>query len=293
MITAPEFDRPPGGRAAYVTLVTNRDYVLGASALLRSLRRTGTPADLVVLYTPGVEDGDLGMLEPFRPRLGKCDRLPLSDAFNERHERGRLHKAAPFTKGGKPAFHTPLDNFVKLRLWQLTEYDKVVFIDSDALVLKNCDKLFAYPEFCAAPNVYESLEDFHRLNSGVFTARPDGSTFQAMLAELDRPEAFWRRTDQTFLESFFPDWHGLPVFCNMLQYVWFNLPDLWDWRQIRILHYQYEKPWEAGHDKAVRLRPLIDLWTAFATGDGIPEDIAALPGPLEACWRQEAECMSS
>jgi len=281
MHASPEFDKAPGSRVAYVTLVTNRDYVLGASALLRSLRHSGTGADLVVLYTPGVVEEDLEALKAFAPRLGRCDRLPTSVSFNERHERGRLHRAAPFTKGGKPVFHTPLDNFVKLRLWQLTDYDKVVFIDADALVLKNCDKLFGYPEFCAAPNVYESLKDFHRLNSGVFTARPDAETYTAMLECLDRPEAFWRRTDQTFLESFFPDWHGLPVFYNMLQYVWFNLPELWDWNQVHVLHYQYEKPWQTGHDKAERLWPLIDLWQAFATGNGIPDDFAALPGPLD------------
>ncbi len=281
MQDAPRFDRAPGARTAYVTLVTNRDYVLGASALLRSLRRTGTAADLVVLVTPGVEDADLSVLQEFDPRLGRCDRLPTSEAFNERHERGRLHTAAPFTKGGKPVFHTPLDNFVKLRLWQLEAYDKVVFIDADALVLKTCDKLFDYPEFCAAPNVYEGLQDFHRMNSGVFTARPSQATYAAMLDRLDRPEAFWRRTDQTFLESWFPEWHGLPVFYNMLQYVWFNLPDLWDWNRIHILHYQYEKPWQDGHDKSERLRPLIDLWQAFATGTGIPEDIAGLPGPRD------------
>jgi len=279
MSDAPEFDRAPASSFAYVTLVTNRDYLLGAAALLRSLRRTNTKADLVVLFTPGVEEQDLSVLRPFEPRLGRCERLPTSAAFNERHERGRLHTAAPFTKGGKPVFHTPLDNFVKLRLWQLGGYEKVVFIDADALVLKNCDKLFGYPEFCAAPNVYESLADFHRMNSGVFTAKPDLATYDAMLKRLDRPDAFWRRTDQTFLEHFFPDWHGLPVFYNMLQYVWFNLPELWDWNRIHVLHYQYEKPWQAGHEKADRLQPLIELWQAFATGDGIPHDLSSLSGP--------------
>ncbi|POF31515.1 glycosyltransferase [Roseibium marinum] len=279
MSDAPEFDRAPASSFAYVTLVTNRDYVLGASALLRSLRRTDTGADLVVLFTPGVDEQDLSVLRPFKPRLGRCGRLPTSAEFNQLHERGRLHAAAPFTKGGKPVFHTPLDNFVKLRLWQLDEYEKVVFIDADALVLKNCDKLFSYPEFCAAPNVYEGLADFQRMNSGVFTARPDRATFDAMLSQLDRPGTFWRRTDQSFLESFFPDWHGLPVYYNMLQYVWFNLPDLWDWGQIHVLHYQYEKPWQAGHEKAERLRLLIDLWQAYASGDGIPDDLSGLPGP--------------
>ena len=211
-------------------------------------------------------------------RLVATDLLPLSDAFNERHARRNVHDAAPFTRGRKPDFHSPLDNFCKLRLWQLTQYDRCIFIDADALVLKNIDRYFDYPEFSAAPNVYEGLGDFHRLNSGVFVAAPSASTFDAMLARLDTPGALWPRTDQTFLQTFFPDWHGLPVTMNMLQYVWFNMPALWNWASIGVLHFQYEKPWENDHPKAERLRPLINLWHAFFTGDNIP-DIASLPNP--------------
>jgi len=268
-------------REAYVTLVTNADYAMGATALARSIRLSGSGADIVVLHTGGVGAADLAPLEALDCRLIEVEHLPLSDAFNERHARGRLHADAPFTKGRKPSFHTPLDNFCKLRLWQLIDYRACVFIDADAVVLKNIDRLFEYPEFSAAPNVYESLADFHRLNSGVFVAKPSLLTFKAMLDRLDQPDVFWRRTDQTFLEAFFPDWHGLPVFMNMLQYVWFNLPELWDWKAISVLHYQYEKPWEADHPKSAALRPLIDLWHAYHTGDGIP-DIAALPNPSPA-----------
>lgn len=266
---------PARADRAWVTLVTNADYALGARALLRSLVLTGTGADLVVLHTD-VAAGDLAPLRALGARLVRVDLLPTSPGFNAAHAKGALHARAAFTKGTKPPFHTPLDNFAKLRLWQL-DYERVVFVDADALVLRNSDVLFDYPEFCAAPNVYESLADFHRMNSGVFTARPSAATFGAMMARLDVPGAFWRRTDQTFLESFFPDWHGLPVFCNMLQYVWFAMPELWDWKAIRILHFQYEKPWQ-DHDKADRLRPLIDLWRAHA-GDGPVPEIASLPSP--------------
>ena len=255
---------------AYVTLVTNNDYAMGALALARSIFLTGTPADVVVLYTGGTPEPALKPLADLGCRLIGVDHLPLSDDFNERHARREIHGNAPFTKGRKPEFHTPLDNFCKLRLWQLTEYHAAVFIDADAIVLKNIDKLFFYPEFSAAPNVYESLADFHRMNSGVFVARPDADTFQAMLEALDAPDAFWRRTDQTFLQTFFPDWHGLPVFMNMLQYVWFNLPDMWKWSDIGVLHYQYEKPWEDDHPRAEQLKPLIDLWWAYFDGDNIP-----------------------
>ena len=260
---------------AYVTLVTNDDFAIGAGALLNSLAQTRTPADRVVLHSQGVTGEALARLAATGARLVPVAPLPVSAAFAAAHGRARLHGLAPFTKGTKPAFHTPLDNFLKLQLWQL-DYDRVVFLDADTLVLRNIDRLFDYPEFCAAPNVYESLAGFHRLNSGVFTARPAQATFDAMLARLDAPGAFWRRTDQTFLETFFPEWHGLPVTMNMLQYVWFNLPELWSWDQICVLHYQYEKPWQA-HDKIDRLRPLIDLWQAHARGN--PPDLAALPSP--------------
>lgn len=269
---------PATSDCAYVTLVTNGDYAKGAAALIRSLRLTGTQADCVVLHTGGVAEADLVGLAQIGARLVRTDLLPTTDAFNGAHARKALHGAAPFTKGEKPQFHTPLDNFAKLRLWQMTEYARVVFIDADALALQNCDQLFDYPEFCAAPNVYESLSDFHRLNSGVFTARPSEATFAAMLETLDQPGAFWRRTDQTFLESFFPQWHGLPVFYNMLQYVWFNMPDLWNWPDIKILHYQYEKPWQDPHPKSAQLAPLIALWQNIAAGNPVP-DVSALPQP--------------
>lgn len=250
--------REPG---AFLTLVTNPDYVMGALALARSLERVGTGFPLIVLATAGAGQG-LEQLEAEGCRIVEVSRLPLSTDFDMRHNRTAQHAAAPFSKGQKPGFHDPLDNFAKLRLWQLDAYERIVFLDADTIVIKPIDKLVGYPEFSAAPNLYESLADFQRLNSGVFVARPDGRTFDAMLARLDDGETFWRRTDQTFLETFFRDWHGLPWTMNALQYAYLNLPGLWHWPAIRVVHYQYEKPWDRQHGKARALQPLIDLWWA-------------------------------
>ena len=277
MPDTPVLDRPAGDARGYVTLVTNGDYLPGARALVRSLVLSGTTADIVVMHTPHVAAEALAPLVALGARLARCRLLPTSDAFDAAHSRQAQHERAPFTKGEKPAFHTPLDNFVKLRLWQLP-YERVVFLDADTIVVRNIDRLFEYPEFSAAPNVYESVADFRRLNSGVFAARPSAETFARMLARLDRPGAFWKRTDQTFLEAFFPEWQGLPVYDNLLQYVWLNLPELWDWGLVRVIHYQYEKPWDPANAKAGDLRPLVDLWRAFHDGESIP-DLAALPRP--------------
>jgi alpha-N-acetylglucosamine transferase len=262
--------RPSARSCAYVTLVTNDDFALGARVLAKSIIAAGCRYPLVVLTT---FEGPT--LDPLRA-LG-CDiRLvsppEVSDGFKQRHAREQVHGKAPFTKGNKPAFHSPLDNFAKLRLWLLTEFETLVFLDADTMMLRACDRLFDYPAFSAAPNVYAELADFNRMNSGVFVAKPSADTYAAMLERLDAPEAFWRRTDQTFLQDFYPDWHGLPYTYNALQYVYFQLPELWNWPELKLLHFQYEKPWQADHPKRAQLQPLIDLWQHMdATGELLAE----------------------
>ncbi|MEW7008579.1 glycosyltransferase [Lentilitoribacter sp. EG35] len=265
-------------KKAYVTLVTNDNYAMAAHALVRSIVLSGSKADIIVLHTIAVSISSLEPLAELGAKLRAVSHLPTSDEFNHRHGKQKIHANSPFLKGEKPEFHTPLDNFIKLRLWELVEYERIIFLDADTIVIRNIDKLFSYPEFSAAPNVYETVADFHRLNSGVFVATPSLTTFENMIKELDTPNAYWRRTDQSFLEHFFPDWHGLPVFYNMLQYVWFNLPELWEWKSVHVIHYQYEKPWQEDHPKSEQLGILINLWKAYYAGSDIP-DLDKLPSP--------------
>lgn len=271
---------------SYVTLIANADYLIGAQALARSLQMCNTQWPLTALVLDSiVSPGELEDLEALGCRIVRVAPLPLSAEFRARHSRSAQHAQAPFTKGAKPTFHDPLLNFVKLRVWELEEYEKVIFLDADTLVIRSIDRLFEYPEFSAAPNLYETLADFHRLNSGVFVAQPSRRTFDAMLQALDQPGLFWRRTDQTFLETYFPDWHGLPYIYNTLQYVWFNLPQLWDWQRIHVIHYQYEKPWEMNHAKRELLAPVIAAWWHVFEHGRLP---AELPVPPSATLHNTA-----
>ena len=259
---------------AYATLVTNEDYLLGALALARSIKRIEDENQLWVMTTR--RDLDFGPLEAEGCLILEVSHIPCSDDFRKLHNRSAQHKADPFTKGVKPQFHNPLDNFCKLRLWELDQFDRIVFLDADIIVLRDIRKLFSYPEFSAAPNLYSTLADLHRLNSGVFVAHPSKQTFEELTQKLNVPGMFWRRTDQTFLESAYQDWHGLPYTYNVLQYVYFNLPELWNWHTLRVLHYQYEKPWEENHPKRRQLQPLIDLWHTVLEGGQLPNQLDVL-----------------
>ena len=260
---------PPEGAFAYVTLVTNDEFVTGARALARSIQACGAHYPLLVMTT--FMSRELEGLADLGAQLVEVQPPEVSPEFKARHAREEIHGRTPFTKGNKPAFHAPLDNFCKLRLWEFTDHDRLVFLDADTLMVRSCDKLFGYPEFSAAPNLYESLADMHRLNSGVFVAKPSEQTYAAMIESLDAPGALWRRTDQTFLQAFFPDWHGLPYTFNCLQYVYLNLPELWCWQNLHVIHYQYEKPWQNDHPKGEYLKPVIQLWQEVNKTGQLPD----------------------
>jgi lipopolysaccharide biosynthesis glycosyltransferase len=166
------------------------------------------------------------------------------------------------THGAAPLFPRFEHAFVKLRAWQLTDFDKVVLLDADTLVLKNVDELFERPELSAAPDML--LPD--HFNSGVMVLRPSEDTFQRMVRSLVSAENY-DGGDQGFLNTFFSDWysgprtHRLPVGYNLLHFIYQfmrshpGLKGTLD-REARILHYAVQKPWH----RAPQLTGGSDVW---------------------------------
>lgn len=79
---------------------------------------------------------------------------------------------------GRPELGVTL---TKLRLWNLTQYDRLVYLDADTLVLKNIDALFnVAAEFAAVSDV--GWPDC--FNSGVMVIRPNAATSQRLLEKV-------------------------------------------------------------------------------------------------------------
>lgn len=219
-------------KRAYVTAMSHGDgYAAGVEALGCSIRASGTSEPMVVMATPDVSPRA-------RARLVEQGWL-IRDVEELRNESCQT----------VPLFPRFVHSYVKLRAWQLTEFDKVVLLDADTLVLQNVDELFERPEFAAAPDF---LAPDH-FNSGVMVLDPSNDTFQVMMERLPVTETY-DGGDQGFLNSYFADWYSrpvsyrLPIGYNLFHFLYQFLrshPGLQRSleREAKILHYSVQKPW--------------------------------------------------
>ena len=169
--------QPSASEEAYVTLLYGDVYILGVRVLGQSLRNTKTDRDCVVLCTEDVTESTKKVLQ--------------NDGWIVKSVQSLSN---PY-KGFSPRFVKVL---TKLLVWTLTEYRKVVFIDSDAMVLRNIDHMFRCGNFCA------SFRHSDLFNTGVIVLDPSQKTFKDMKSKLRDFESY-DGGDQGFLNSYFPE----------------------------------------------------------------------------------------
>ncbi|XP_073811975.1 glycogenin 1 isoform X2 [Musca autumnalis] len=216
---------------AWVTLTTNDTYSLGALVLAHSLRRAGTVHKLAVLVTPGVSES---MREKLKDVYNVVQEVNVMDSQD----------AANLALLSRPELGI---TFTKLHCWRLVQFEKCVFLDSDTLILQNCDELFEREEFSAAPDV--SWPDC--FNSGVFVYKPSQETYNKIV-EFALKNGSFDGGDQGLLNQYFADWattditKRLPFLYNVTAYASYcYLPAFKQFRdKIKILHFAGKmKPW--------------------------------------------------
>lgn len=180
-------------REAYATILHSVDvYVCGAITAAQSIRLTGSTRDLVILVDETISNHYKNGLEAAGWKIKKIKRIrnpkAEKDAYNEW-------------------------NYSKFRLWQLTEYDKIIFIDADLLVLRNIDFLFTMPEISASGN------NGTLFNSGVMVIEPSICTFKLLMENINEIKSY-NGGDQGYLNEIFTWWHRIPRHMNYLKHFW-------------------------------------------------------------------------
>ncbi|RAL45708.1 hypothetical protein DM860_009572 [Cuscuta australis] len=180
-------------REAYATILHSAQfYVCGAIAAAQSIRMAGSTRDLVILVDETISEYHRGGLESAGWKIHTIKRIrnpkAEQDAYNEW-------------------------NYSKFRLWQLTDYDKIIFIDADMLILRNIDFLFEMPEITATGN------NATLFNSGVMVVEPSNCTFKLLMDHINEIESY-NGGDQGYLNEIFTWWHRIPKHMNFLKHYW-------------------------------------------------------------------------
>ncbi|CAL8079049.1 unnamed protein product [Calicophoron daubneyi] len=222
---------------AFVTLVTNDEYAIGALVWANSMKEVKTKKQLVCMVTKTVSDPLQQVLRSSFDHVEYVDVLDSKDEVN-------------LALLSRPDLGV---TFTKLHCWRLTQYKKAVFMDADTLVIQNVDDLFERDEFSAAPD--PGWPDC--FNSGVFVYRPSLDTYKKLLDFAVHTGSF-DGGDQGLLNLFFSDWatkdirFHLPFIYNVVSVAFYSyLPALTRFRdRVRVVHFiGSEKPWLTSLDQ--------------------------------------------
>jgi glycogenin len=255
-MTSASVDIQTPGRSdamAYVTVLSTDAYLPGVLVLNESLRLCKTKYRLYVVV--GSEVGN-----PARRTLSRAGiRTINSRSIDIPDEIRRANASSDYHKHWAGVFD-------KLLVFSLCEFRKIVFIDSDVLVLRNIDELFDKPHRSAViADVGPGHEHVFDLNAGLMVLEPEPDLtdrLKAALPETYEQEKQWRAAVgrppsmgvQSVINMFWEEWitetdlhldAKYNVLANNLDYYMSELGYRWRGPEaIRVLHFVGEvKPW--------------------------------------------------
>ncbi|KAJ4833365.1 Inositol phosphorylceramide glucuronosyltransferase 1 [Turnera subulata] len=169
---------------AYVTLLYGDEFLLGVRVLGKSIRDTGSTRDMVVLVSDGVSDYAKKLLEADGWIVEMISLLANPNQVRPKRFWGV---------------------YTKLKIFNMTNYKKVVYLDADTIVVKSIEDLFKCAKFCA------NLKHSERLNSGVMVVEPSETVFNDMMGKVKTLPSY-TGGDQGFLNSYYSDFPNAHVF---------------------------------------------------------------------------------
>lgn len=172
----------------FVTLLATPDFLPGVIVLNYSLLKHNPDSKLLVLITRQIDNNIIDILRINSIKIKFVEEIPNPHLKNIDH-RGFIH------------------TFTKLRIFEIIEYKKIVYIDSDMLVCSNIESLFESPHMSAviAGGLANGNDCWNRLNSGLMVIEPNLALFKKLISkvtDLDSDD----KGDQGFIHSFFENW---------------------------------------------------------------------------------------
>jgi lipopolysaccharide biosynthesis glycosyltransferase len=219
--------------------MASNDFVPGILCLIKSLKKVSKYPIFVISLDLSTEN-----IDKIQSLGGICQEFPIIGS----------KQAITRPWHSNPEFAN--NCFNKLHLWN-TEFEKVVYLDSDCLVLKNIDELFytsaelsAVPSYQLVVNHFgQTIRGFYtdRFQAGVLAITPNKEKYNDLMNLKDTLACPADPSDQGFLNEYFKNkWHKLSPIYNATRRVFMSAKDIWNEmsENIRVIHFTLEEPWK-------------------------------------------------
>lgn len=165
-------------RRAYVTVLSTDSYLPGVMALFESIKRTNPKVNnFAVVVNENIKAETKKILEKEGIKIIVKDSVTVPESIKKSNQ--------IFTSNWNYTFD-------KFNLFDLGEFDKIVYLDSDMYVKRNIDELFDKPNMSGvvAGKSYPGNESWEELNSGLMVIEPKkGITAELTNTMLDMSKA--------------------------------------------------------------------------------------------------------
>lgn len=243
-------------KKVYITALTNERYIPGVMALARSLREVKSEYELAVMI-PAEKAASLGAA------LREYGVLDIPGTFLLPKEAIRLEEMDAVVEKEYSYWR---DSFFKLQAALCTEFDKIILLDCDQMVVKNIDHLFERAPFTATTCGRCVHEDWRGLSAGLLVLEPSRE-LQKQLISLIPSTIEYKKSkgqqagDQDVFKMYFPEWRNRP---DLYIHEKYNI--CWGWisdlcrkenvtpKDFYMIHFPgRQKPWDLGKSYHLRL----------------------------------------
>lgn len=183
-------------KKSYITVLSTENYLEGVLVLAESLRKVRAEYPLTVLITNDISYEVEKKIRKKGLSIIRKDKVEVPDSIKNKNKKG--------------SFSHWNNTFDKLLIFELTQFDKLVYLDSDMYVRKNIDELFESENMSATidrkcgPKI--SMDNIE-LTSGLMVIEPkERAIFEFMkiiLGVVDKRDSIG---DQDILQEYDKEW---------------------------------------------------------------------------------------
>ena len=161
------------------------------------------------------------------------------------------------------------DQFTKLLLWRVVQYEANYYFDADTFAIRNLDDFFkTHMRLDETDHRIGCGQDFRdeswvdTFNMGVFIVKPNLSEYQRLIQLKDNPDFKYEAimSEQGFLNEVYKNkWLDIGFKNNANLALFAYLPTYWHKHElsINIIHFTMSKPWSCTR----RYKAICELWT--------------------------------